>query len=70
MINYFSMAVFRGLHMDYKFKPSDFVKLEVLTDKEWRTIYCPYSQVASRLFKFHRESNVKGSRVSLGNLSD
>ena len=56
--------------MDYKFKPSDSVKLEVLTDKEWRTIYCPYSQVASRLFKFHRESNVKGSRVSLGNLSD
>ena len=51
--------------MEYKFKPSDFVKLEILTESEWRTIRCQYYQVDRHLFRIYREARVKGSRLSL-----
>ena len=55
--------------MAHQFNPSDFVKLEVLTDKEWRTIHCDYAQVEYKLFRFHREGIVRGSRITLDNQS-
>ena len=51
--------------MEHQFKPNDFVKLEVLTDREWRTIHCQYYQVERYLFRFYREGLVRGSKVSL-----